>query len=555
MNGWTRAIIVSATLTVMTVLSVGCNKQSSNHSSGNTYYFSFKSEPTTLNPINSSDYYATKVQDYVVDRLLNKDPDTNEYLPGIAESWEVSADGKKYTFKIRKDAKFTNGEPVTVEDVKFSFDAIKDPKYEAAHKLAYVQGIGTPEILSEDTIMFPVERKYFGNLDTLARLIKVVPKSIYEKQSKDNKLSKTLVGSGPYMIDKYNKAKSIVLKKNTDWWGYKSPSEAISKSHQFDRIVIRFIKEDAISLEMLKKGQLSYRALSGEDFEKKIDTTKPEWSHITKLDLENSTYKSYSFVAWNLNNPIFAGKDTRRALTHLMNRQLIIERFMYGKGYLANGPWYRQSQYADPNVKDLNYDPDAAKALLAKDGWKDSDGDGILDKTVAGKKVDFRFTLLNPNRDVEKYFTLYKEDLKKAGIDLDIRNADWNSFIKALDERKFDAVTLAWSGDEDDIEIDPKQIWHSQSADANGSNFINYKNKRVDELIDKAQAELDAKKRIPLLREVYKIIADDAPYLFLFIPKSMHGVDKKVQRPKDTYKYTVGIKYWSMPSANGGAEI
>lgn len=549
-----RTIVTSVSLILMALSFSACTKQSSKNSSGNTFYITFKSEPTTLNPINSSDFYATKVQDYVVDRLLNKDPDTNEYLPGIAESWEVSADGKKYSFKIRKDAKFTNGDPVTAEDVKFSFDAIKDPKYEAAHKLAYVQGIGSPEIVAEDTVVFPVERKYFGNLDTLARLIKVVPKSIYEAQSKDNKLAKTLIASGPYMIDRYNKAKSLVLKKNPDWWGYQSQSEAISKSHQFDRIVIRFIKEDAISLEMLKKGQLSYRALSGEDFEKKVDTTKAEWSHIDKLELENSTYKSYSFVAWNLKNPIFSQKDTRTALAHLMNRQMIVDRFMYGKGYLATGPWYKQSNYADPSVQPLEYDPVKAKALLEKDGWTDSDQDGVLDKVIDGKKVDFRFTLLNPNRDVEKYFTLYKEDLKKVGIDLDIRNADWNSFIKALDERKFDAVTLAWSGDEDDTEVDPKQIWHSDSAKDNGSNFIGYANKKVDELIDKAQGELDATKRVPLLREVYKIIAADAPYLFMFIPKSMHGVDKKIQRPKDTFKYTVGMKYWSLPSASGGAE-
>lgn len=544
-----RTILASVVLVLMITGFSACTQKNANKSGGNTFYITFKSEPTTLNPINSSDYYATKVQDYVVDRLLNKDPDTNEYLPGIAESWEVSEDGKQYTFKIRKDATFTNGDPVTAEDVKFSFDAIKDPKFEAAHKLAYVQGIGSPTVIDENTVVFPVENKYFGNLDTLARLIKVVPKSIYEKQSKDNRLSKTLIASGPYKIEKYNKAKSIVLKRNPEWWGFKSKSKALNQSHQFDRIVIRFIKEDSIALEMLKKGKLSYRALSGEEFEKKVDTTKAEWSHIDKLEVENNTYKSYSFVAWNLTNPIFKDKSTRKALAHLMNRELMINKFMYGKSYLATGPWYKQSKYADPSVKPLNYDPELAAEMLEKAGWKDTDQDGVLDRKIDGKKVDFKFTLLNPNRDVEKYFTLYKEDLKKAGIEIDIRNSDWNSFIKALDERKFDAVTLAWNGDEDDVEIDPKQIWHSESAEANGSNFINFKNKKVDELIDKARAELDSDKRVPYLREVYKIVADEAPYLFMFIPKSMHGVDKSIVRPKDTYKYTVGIKYWSKPTA------
>lgn len=544
MNGFFRVLICLFSLVAL----ISCSSNSSSKKR-NTFYISYASEPTTLNPINSSDGYASRVQAYVVDTLLTKDPNTNEYMPGLAESWTVSEDGKKYTFKIRKKVRFTDGKPLTAKDVKFSFDAVMDPAYEAAHKLAYFQNIKSPKIIDDHTIEFEVKSKYFGNLETLAMGINVVPEAIYATQSKDNKLSKTLVGSGPYKILKYNKSKNIILTKNKDWWGFKTDQTNLKGKFGFDKIFIRFVKEDAIRMELLKKGKLTYSAVSGEEFVKKIDTSKTEWSHLNKHEVENDAYKGYSFIAWNLKNPIFADKKVRLALAYLMNRELLREKFQYGKGYLAAGPLYSQSMYADKSVKPIPFDEEKAKKLLAEAGWTDSDRDGLLDKKINGVKTNFSFSLLNPNRDLEKYFTVFKEDLKKSGIELDIKNIDWNSFIKSLNERKFDSVTLAWVSSEDDIDVDYKQIWHSDSADAKGSNFIGYSNQVVDKLIDQSRAELDREKRIPILKKVFKIIADDAPYLFMFTPKVMYVVDKDVDVKQTTYRYTVGVPYWSIKKA------
>ncbi len=524
---------------------ISCSSKSSD-SNDKTFFISFASEPTTLNPINSSDFYATKVQLYVVDHLLTKDPETNEHKPGVAESWTVSPDGKVYTFKIRQGIKFTDGTLLTAKDVKFSFDSVLDAKYEAAHKLAYFQNINSPKIIDDYNIEFTVKNKYFGNLETLATGINIVPEVIYSKQSKDNKLSKVLIGSGPYKILTYNKSKNLILTKNTDWWGYKSDQSNLKNINRFDKVFIRFVKEDAIRLELMKKQKITYMPITGEEFAKKIDTNKKEWSHLNKYEVENDAHKGYSFIAWNLKNPIFSDKKVRVALAHLMNRELIKDKFQYGKSYLAAGPLYYQSMYADKSVKPIAFDVEKGKALMLDAGWTDSDKDGLLDKKINNNKTDFKFTLLNPNREVEKYFTLFKEDLKKVGIELEIKNIDWNSFIKALDERKFDAVTLVWSSTEDDIDVDYKQIWHTESANANGSNFISYSNPVVDKLIDESRAELNREKRIPILQKVYKTISEDAPYLFMFSPKVMYVVDKKVDMEKPTYRYTVGTSFWGL---------
>ena len=471
-------------------------------------------------------------------------------MPGLAESWTVSEDGKTYTFKLRQGVKFSDGTELKAKDVKFSFDAVLDPKYEAAHKLAYFENIKSPTIVDDYTIQFETKNKYFGNLETLAKGINIVPEATYSKQSKDNKLSKTLIGSGPYKILKYNKSKSLILTRNKDWWGFKTDQPNLKDIHRFEKIFIRFVKEDAIRLELLKKGKLTYSLVSGEEFVKKIDTTKSEWSHLNKHEVENDAYKGYSFIAWNLKNPMFADKKVRVALAHLMNRELLRDKFQYGKSYLAAGPLYSQSMYADKSVKPIPYDIEKAKTLLNESGWTDSDKDGTLDKKINGTKTNFAFTLFNPNRDVEKYFTVYKESLKKVGINLEIKNVDWNSFIKALNERNFEAVTLAWNSTEDDIDNDYKQIWHTDSANSSGSNFISYSNPVVDKLIDESRAELDREKRIPIMQKIFRIIAEDAPYLFMFSQKVMYVVDKNVDVKQTTYKYTVGTPYWTMKKPN-----
>jgi peptide/nickel transport system substrate-binding protein/microcin C transport system substrate-binding protein len=188
------------------------------------------------------------------------------------------------------------------------------------------------------------------------------------------------------------------------------------------------------------------------------------------------------------------------------------------------------------------FDLKKGSELLAKAGWKDSDKDGILDKTIKGKKTDLRFSLIYANKEVEKYFTLYKEDLKKAGVELDLKYLEWNSFLKLLDEGNFDAAALAWSGT---FEWDPKQIWHSSNAIPGGSNFIAYKNQEVDKLIDQARMDPDKKKRMEKLHRVYELIAEDAPYAWLFNDKfAFYATSNKIAKPADSFQYDVGHYYW-----------
>ena len=138
---------------------------------------------------------------------------------------------------------------------------------------------------------------------------------------------------------------------------------------------------------------------------------------------------------------------------------------------------------------------------------------------------------------------MYKEDLKKAGVQAELKLVEWNSLVKALDEQKFEAIALAWGGGS--VHNDPKQIWHSESSKPGGSNFISYSNPKVDKLIDEGRQIMDHKKREKAWKEVYKLIAEDAPYAFMFNDKYVHyAVSSRIGQPKETYQYDIGYEYW-----------
>jgi len=509
---------------------------------GGVFNLNLGGEPPTLHPIASTDIYAQGVQNYVMDTLLTRDLETYGWKPRLAEKWEVSKDNKVFTFHLRKNAVFHDGKPVTADDVKFSFDAIFEPAYQAAHMRPYYEGIAKVEVVDPNTVKVTAKDTYFKNFDTIAAMMSILPKHVYGDVEKSKKMTRTLIGAGPYTLEKFERGQIITLKKFDKWYG--NNEKAWKGMYNFATINMRFYKEEAVTLERAKKGDLDYIDLRPEAYVKKTEGA-PWGKTIIKHKVENSAPKSYGFVGWNLRRDLFQDKNVRIALAHLMNREEMNKKFRYNMADLASGPTYVKSEYAPKSVKPINFDPKVATDLLGKAGWKDSDKDGVLDKVVNGKKTAFKFTLIHPNKDNEKYWTMYREDLKKSGIDMEIKYLEWNSFLKLMDEGNFDAVALGWGGG--DITWDPKQIWHSSSAVPGGSNFIGYKNPEVDKLIDEARQTLDEKKRVKILNVVYEKIAADAPYVFMFNDKfDFYATASKIQMPAETFKYGIGVDYWWM---------
>lgn len=510
---------------------------------GGDFKINLGQAPTTLNALSSSDAYASEVQSYIMEGLLTRNPDTREWEPALAKEWTIAKDGKSFEFTLRDGVKWHDGKPLTIQDVKFSFDAIMDPKdkYKTAHLKPYYENIKTAEITGPNKIKFTVGTPYFNNFTVVAGLT-VVPMHLYKNPSKEQEkiLNKTLVGTGPYTLKEFDRSKRIVLAANPTWWGRAASN--MKGMHNFQTLTMRFIQDSTISIRSIENGDIDYLSLQPEEYVQKA--VGPKWGkQVLKIKTQNKQVSGYAFVGFNLTNPIFKSVKTREAIVSLFDRKKMIEKLLFNLSLPATGPLYQQSDYADPSVKPIEFDPKLALKKLNEDGWKDSDGDKVLDKMIDGKKVKLSFTILEPLPDFVKYLTTFQEDAKKAGVDVQVKVVEWNAFIKLLDERKFEAVRLAWGGG--DLDWDPKQIWHTESIANAGSNFVQYSNPKVDKLIDDARLIMDKKERVTKLREVYRTIAADVPYIFLFNGKfKYYAHTARVQKEKDTYIYSIGSEYW-----------
>jgi peptide/nickel transport system substrate-binding protein/microcin C transport system substrate-binding protein len=505
---------------------------------GGTLNRNLGGEPSNLHPVMGlADYYSYLTFNYVCDSLMNRDYTDLSWKPHLAEKYEVSKDGKVYTFTLRKGLTFHDGKPITAEDVKFSMDVIKIPEYNAAHMIPYFDGIEKIEVVDSLTIKFYLKDTYFKNFESIATQW-IIPKAIYSDVQGTKKMTRTLTCSGPYVLEKFDRGQVITLKRFPNWYGYSDPSW--KSAYNFDRMNLRFYTEENVMIEHLKKGDLDFVELNPEAYTTR--TNGPEWgTKVIKVKAENAVPRGYRFIAFNFEREMFKDKNVRLALAHMLNREDMVKKFQYNLSVLAKSP-VDVTNEASPDISPINFDPNVAKQLLAKAGWKDTDNDGVLDKMINGKKTNLSFDLVFARKELEKYFTVYKEDLKKIGVNLELKFLEWNGFLKLVDDGNFDTMSMGWSGTYDD---DPKQIWHSTSAVAGGSNYGHYKNTEVDRLIDQGRNILDRSKRNQTFKQAYKKIAEDVPYIFLFNEKySLYGKSNRVESQQATLKYDIGTDFW-----------
>ena len=541
-----------------------------------TFFQNFRAKPKSLNPLSS--YFAEALlSGYVFESLLARNIETYEWQARLAEKWEISPDGKTFAFSLYKGLKWSDGKPLTARDVKFSFEALKDPKYKSFHGLSYFSMIKSAKITGPRRIVFQAKEVHFNNFGRAAEML-IIPKHIYEKrprkkaagperarpaeggggkapkgeEASSGPLSGSLppppqpgggqpnaeavIGSGPYAVSNWARGKTLSLRRNPHYESRRDFPQNRGK-WLFENIVFRFFPSELDIRLRLQNGELDYSWIRVESFEQSAPAS------FKKVKYEMGGKAHISYLGLNARNPLFRDPLVRQALAHLLNRELIRERFWFGHSRLAAGPWSSQSDFADPSVKPAAFNPKKAAALLKAAGWRDSDQNGVLEKSLSGQKKEFAFALTFPAKDIERYFTVYQEDLKKAGILMSLELKDPASYVKALQSGSFDVMIAGEAA----IEWDPMLSWHSKNAGKDGlSNFIGYASARADALIEKGSRELDRKKRAKAFRKLYRLIAREAPVIFfLEYPFHFYGISKRIKTPKPYFKYDIGEEYWS----------
>ncbi len=512
---------------------------------GGTFRMRFAGEPFSLNPIISDGYQSVEIQFYVMEGLLLQNEHTYAWQPWLADQWSVSPDGKSYEFHLRENATWGDGKPVTAEDVKFSFDVIYDDRYPTAHMRPYYEGIEKVTILDRKRVRFTTKAKYYGNFISSAGL-PVVPKHIYGDPKKGPQIHKTILGSGPYLFESWNEGRNIILKRNKKWWGWNDPLYA--GKFKPERVIFQFVSDENVAFEMLKKGELDFMTLTPDQY-MRAKSLESENSHFETERIRNLYPQSVSSIGFNLRREIFKDRQVRLALAHLADREMMKQKFFYGYAIEATGPWYAQSEFADPSIKPIPYDPAKALQILREAGWRDEDGDDVLEKKIGNETVDLRFTILTSSKQSERWLTVFKEDARQIGAEVDIKVLSGNAFGTVLDEGNFDAADLSSGGGL--VEFNPKPGWHSSSRQKGGLNFTHFSDPVVDELIDRACETYDFQERKPMMREIYRRIAEEVPQIVLFNgADTFYAYSRRVKRPAATYNYDIGLKFWWVAEGN-----
>ncbi len=495
---------------------------------GDWLIYHLGAEPATLNPITATDAAESTVNSRkIYETLLKRNNETLELEPLLAESWTVSEDKLKYTFKLRKGIKWHDGEPFTAEDVVFSYKSIMDPKVDSPHLKSYYKEILNVEALDAYTVRFTYARPYFLALEFCGGM-PIVPKHVFsEGDFNTNPAGRHPIGTGPYRFVKWDTGSEIVLERNPSYWG---------KKPKLKKIIFRIIPDPTVTFQVLKREELDVAGLTPIQWARQSETK------TFKKNFNKYSYftPNYSFIGWNINKPYFRDKRVRQALTHFLDRKLILDKILLGLGEIVTNPFYINSPEYDHSIVPLPYDPIKARRLLEEAGWVDTNGNGIRDRE--GVEFEFEFLVPSGSDTGEKIATILKEELDKNGIKMDIRKTEWAVFTSRLSDRKFDAVILGWSMG---VEIDPYQVWHSSQVEK-GSNFVGFKNATVDRLLEEARQEFDRKRRIELYRKFSRIIHEEQPYTFLFCRKSTVAVHKRFRNVK-IYPLGIDLLEWYVP--------
>jgi peptide/nickel transport system substrate-binding protein len=360
----------------------------------------------------------------------------------------------------------------------------------------------------------------------------VLPKHLLEgKDITKTDFGRNPIGLGRYKLKKWVSGQEVILSSNRDYFEGRP---------YINGYVYRVIPDTATMFLELQAGGIDMMGLSPIQYTKQTD------SEFFKNNFQKFRYPvfSYTYLGFNLKHPWFKDKRVRQAIAHAIDKKEIIDVVLFGLGSPSTGPFVPDTWPYNPHVKKYEFDPEKAKQLLKEAGWEDTNGDGILDKD--GNKFEFTIRTNMGNKLREKTATIIQWRLSNVGIKVEIEVIEWSAFINEfIDKRRFEAVMLGWG-----IGIDPDQydIWHSSKTREKEFNFVSYNNPEVDELLEKGRRTFNIEERKKAYFRIQEILADDLPYIFLYVPDATPIVQARVKGIKPS---PIGISYnlreWFVP--------
>lgn len=469
-------------------------------------------DASNLIPILASDSASHEICNFIYNGLVKYDKDYN-IVGDLAESWEISKDNLTITFHLRDDVKWQDGALFTSEDVMFTYETIIDEKTPTAYAGDYLL---VKEARASDPYTFEVTYHEPFAPALISWSMWILPKHLLAgKDITKSDLSRDPVGMGPYHFLKWKTGEKIELTSNHNYFEGRP---------YIDKVIYRIIPDMATMFLELKAGGVDWMGLSPIQYERQTDDEKFKRNFKKYKYLANG----YSYLGFNLNDPKFTDKRVRKAISYAIDKQEIIDIVLLGLGEVATGPYKPGTWQYNPDVERYEYDPEKANELLSEAGWEDTDGDGIIDKD----RVPFEFTIItNQGNELRaKSAEIIQARLKDVGIEVKIRIIEWAAFLSEFVEpRKFEAMILGWN-----ILQDPDlyDVWHSSKTGPDELNHVSFENAEVDRLLEEGRKVFDQQKRKKYYFRIQEILADEAPYVFLYVPQTLpvvharfHGIE------------------------------
>ncbi|MFH1984079.1 MAG: ABC transporter substrate-binding protein [Pseudomonadota bacterium] len=423
-------------------------------------------------------------------------------------------------FLLRPGVRFHDGHEFSAEDVKFTYDAIMDPRnlsprtsdYEPV-KTVTVDGplkvrvtykrLYSPAISTWAMGILPAHRLNDAALAKEARRQGKDPATFTLRQSDFNRHP---IGCGPFVFSEWKSDQYIRLARFDDYW--EGPAN-------YRGYVVRVIP-DLLTQEMeFYAGTLDHYGVP--PYQVKRLKEDPRFQSFS------GTAFGYTYIGYNLRRAPFDDPRVRRALGMAIDARQIIDYVLYGQAETITGPFPKQTDFYNSNVPALPYDPAGAAALLKSAGWMPNAA-GILEKE--GRPLQFTL-ITNSGNDLRKAILAIAQDAwKRIGVDVRTDLLEWSVFLQErVNKLDFDALVLGWQ-----MGIDPDlyQIWHSSQTGPFQLNFVGFRNAAADDLIIKIRQEYDLAKQIDYCHRLHAIIADEQPYTFLYVSNWTAVLDRRI---------------------------
>ncbi|KZD40958.1 Oligopeptide ABC transporter periplasmic oligopeptide-binding protein OppA [Bacillus cereus] len=443
--------------------------------------------------------------------------------PELAEKWDISSDQLTYTFHLRKDLKFSDGSPLTADDVAFTLTLLHDKAYEGDKDISqyavkggkeYKEGKATSiegiQVVDPQTIKITTEKVNSQALTALGG--EVLSKAYYGKDYKQNTsldylkaLYEKPIAAGPYKFEKYIPGQEVRFVANENYYAGKP---------KIPNFIYKITSGDT-KLQLFQTGEVDYTGLGTGD--EVLEQAKA----LEFANIQIETAASFSYIYMNNNKPYLKDKKVRQALIYGLDRKKYVDTALKGYGTVANVPIHPTSwAYTEEGVNKYEYDKEKAKKLLDEAGWKVG-SDGIREKD--GQKLKLSYFGPSSAKDSDLLIPIAKENYKEIGVEFNPEFMDFNTMLSKVNKGDYDLASVSTP-----ITSDPSETAGEYLSGVNEKS-LDYKNAKVDELIQKGIETVDIEKRKPIYKELYKELSDDPPVILLNYRRTITGYNGNIK--------------------------